>query len=154
MKHELHTSPVREMRPETLYRVLQLRTDIFVVEQECAYPELDGRDLEPECAIVWASDREAPSERVLATLRVLRDDDAFRIGRVAAHADARGTGLAAKLMERALELCEEREASLPIVLDAQEPLESWYAAFGFARDGATFSEDGIPHVPMRREPGV
>jgi ElaA protein len=83
---------------------------------------------------------------VLATLRVLDDDPhTARIGRVATARSARGEGLAARLMTRALELCAGRE----IVLDAQTYLLDWYRRFGFVRDGEDFLDDGIPHVPMR-----
>ena len=139
-------APVAEMDPLTLYRVLWLRVGVFVVEQEAAYPEIDGRDIEPGAELMWA---EADGD-VVSTLRVLAEPDAMRIGRVATAASARGRGVAAELMRRAVERCEERAPGLPIVLDAQAQLEGWYARFGFAVAGAPFSEDGIPHLPMRR----
>ncbi len=143
----LHAAPVSELDPVTLYRVLRLRTDVFVVEQQCSYPELDGRDLEPDALQVWAGD----GEEVIATLRLLRDPDgSARIGRVATAAGARGQGVAARLVQRALELSAGRR----VVLDAQSYLEPWYARFGFARSGAEFVEDGIPHVPMARPADV
>ncbi len=133
-----------ELDPATLYRILQLRTDVFVVEQNCVYADLDGRDLEPDARQLWIA---APSGAVLATLRLLTDPNGdARIGRVVTAASARGERLAAALMQRAIELAGAR----PIVLAAQSYLEAWYAGFGFARDGAEFVEDGIPHVPMRR----
>src|SRR4051812_14992413 len=127
-------SPVRiaslaELDPVTLYRILQLRTDIFVVEQNCPYRELDGRDLEPAARQVWI---EGADGSVVATLRVLADPDGTaRIGRVATAAAARGEGLAAQLMEAALGLVQAGE----VVLDAQLYLYDWYARFGFVRDG-------------------
>lgn len=139
-------APVAEMDPLTLYRVLWLRVGVFVVEQEAAYPEIDGRDIEPGAELMWA---QADGD-VVSTLRVLAEPDAMRIGRVATAASARGRGVAAELMRRAVERCEERAPGLPIVLDAQAQLEGWYARFGFAVAGAPFSEDGIPHLPMRR----
>lgn len=148
MAIHLHTAPLAHMDSVTLYRVLQLRTDVFVVEQGCPYPELDGRDLEPDALQVWASD----GESVLAALRILREADALRIGRVVAHSDHRGSGLARRLFTAALERCRDLAPGLAIVLDAQEPLEGWYASFGFERTGETYLEDGIPHVPMRRSP--
>ncbi|MGA7204027.1 MAG: GNAT family N-acetyltransferase [Specibacter sp.] len=125
-----------------LYSVLKLRTDVFVVEQGAAYEELDGRDVEPDARMFWAED----GDGVLATLRVLAEVDGWRIGRVATASTARGQGLAAELMRRAVGQC----AGDTIVLDAQQPLERWYEAFGFTRSGEIFFEDGIPHVPMTR----
>ncbi|HEY2297303.1 MAG TPA: GNAT family N-acetyltransferase [Jatrophihabitans sp.] len=132
-----------ELDAITLYKILRLRTDVFVVEQQCPYPELDGRDLEPDARQVWIAD----GEEIRATLRMLHDPDGTaRIGRVATAQDARGKGLAAVLMNRALELAGRTD----VVLDAQKYLEDWYARFGFVRDGVDYLEDGIPHVPMRR----
>jgi ElaA protein len=140
----VRSSSLSDLDPVTLYRILRLRTDIFVVEQECPYPELDGRDLEPTARQVWLARDDGD---VVATLRLLRDDDgAARIGRVATAAAARGEGLAAVLMQHAIELAGDAD----VVLDAQSYLHDWYARFGFVRDGADYIEDGIPHVPMRR----
>ena len=139
----LRDAALGELDPALLYRILALRVDVFVVEQNCPYPELDGRDLEPAARLVWA-EREG---QVLGTLRLLVDaDGSARIGRVATAADARGSGLAALMMTRALELAAGR----PVVLDAQSHLADWYARFGFVRTGADFDEDGISHTPMRR----
>lgn len=130
------------MDPETLYALLKLRLDVFVVEQGAAYEELDGRDVEPGARLLWAED----AHGILATLRVLSEADGWRIGRVATAAAARGQGLAAELMRQAVAAC----AGDQIVLDAQQHLEHWYAAFGFSRSGEVFIEDGIPHLPMTR----
>lgn len=132
---------------ETLYRLLWLRVSVFVVEQAAAYPELDGRDLEPDTELFWIED----GGRVLATLRLLRDVSGnARIGRVATAADARGRGLSAQLMRAAVERAGERWPGTAIDLDAQKHLAGWYGRFGFEVNGPEFSEDDIPHVPMRR----
>lgn len=132
---------------ETLYRLLWLRVSVFVVEQAAAYPELDGRDLEPDTELFWIED----DGRVLATLRLLRDASGnARIGRVATAADARGRGLSAQLMRAAVDRAGERWPGAAIDLDAQKHLADWYGRFGFAISGPEFSEDDIPHVPMRR----
>ncbi len=141
----IHDARLVELDPAVLYRILALRVDVFVVEQACPYPETDGRDLEPAARQLWIERDGA----VVATLRLLVDPDgAARIGRVATAVDARGEGLAARLMDRALELCAGRT----VVLEAQSHLRGWYARFGFAQGGAEYLEDGIPHVPMRRAP--
>ena len=132
-----------DLEPGTLYRILALRSAVFVLEQDCVYLDQDGRDLETTARQLWV---ERDGE-VLATLRLLREaDGSARIGRVATAKSARGAGLAAELMRRALELAGD----VPVVLDAQSYLAQWYGRFGFVRDGADFVEDGIPHIPMRR----
>jgi ElaA protein len=125
------------------YPVLKLRVDVFVVEQECAYPELDGRDLEPDALWLWATDEDGS---VLATLRILTDPNGrARIGRVATAGSARSGGVASQLLRFALESIEPGRV---VTLEAQAHLEGWYARFGFVRSGAEYVEDGIPHVPM------
>jgi ElaA protein len=125
------------------YAVWRLRQDVFVVEQACAYPDLDGRDLEPETRHVLMLD----DQRVIGYARVLDDATAWRIGRVVLDRGIRGRGWADRLMEATVRLCTGRE----VVLDAQAPLARWYASLGFEVAGPEFVEDGIPHVPMRRE---
>lgn len=131
------------MDPAVLYAVLALRVDVFVVEQSCPYRELDGRDLEPDARMIWIERDGA----VAATLRLLREPDgSARIGRVATASAARGQGLAAALMARAMELA----AGVDVELHAQSHLEPWYERFGFRRAGADYVDDGILHTPMRR----
>jgi len=125
----------------TAYDVWRLRQAVFVVEQECAYPDLDGRDVEPGTRHVLL--REAGA--LVGYARVLDDGACWRVGRVLLARPARGRGLADPLLARALEECAGRD----VVLDAQSPLARWYASYGFEAAGAEFLEDGIPHVPMR-----
>ncbi|MBB2975902.1 ElaA protein [Microbacterium endophyticum] len=143
-----HFSAVADISPSTLYAIARLRLMVFVVEQDAAYPDLDGRDIEPGAELAWAVDDETAA--VTATLRVLDDGDAMRIGRVATDAAYRGRGIAGDLMAWAVARCEERRPGVPIDLDAQEHLSAWYGRFGFVVSGPAFAEDGIPHVPMRR----
>ena len=130
-----------ELDPTIGYAILRLRISVFVIEQQCAYQELDGRDLDPSAVQMWAR----LGGEVVSTLRILRlDDGAFRIGRVATDPRCRGRGIAGELMRRAL-----RAAGRPLVLSAQAHLVAWYETFGFAVSGPGWTEDGIPHVPMR-----
>jgi ElaA protein len=129
-----------ELTPHELYALLRLRVDAFVVEQGCAYPELDGRDLEPDAEHLWVSDDAGP----VAYLRILRNPDGDRIGRVVTAPRGRRRGYAGHLLRAALARCGR-----PVTIDAQAQLEAWYATFGFRRAGANFLEDGIWHVPMR-----
>jgi ElaA protein len=126
----------------TAYAIWRLRQDVFVVEQECPYPDLDGRDDEPGTVHVVLHEGDA----LIGYARVLDDGVEWRIGRVVLASAGRGRGLADRLMVAALEACPDRD----IVLDAQAPLADWYARLGFAVDGEEFLEDGISHVPMRR----
>ena len=138
----VRTARFADLDPLTAYRLWALRSQVFVVEQDCPYLDLDGRDLEPLTRHLWVEQGGAP----VATLRLLDDGDELRIGRVATVVTARGQGLAARLVRAALELAGERA----VVLDAQSHLVDWYAGFGFAPSGPGFLDDGIPHTPMRR----
>lgn len=135
----------KELDTHTAYRLWALRSQVFVVEQDCPYLDLDGRDAEPSARHLWVEVDGLP----VSTLRLLDGDGGtLRIGRVATAGSARGAGLAAALVRTALELAGERD----VVLDAQSHLVDWYAALGFAPDGRGFVEDGIPHTPMRHRP--
>lgn len=131
-----------ELSATEVYAVARLRQDVFVVEQECPYPDLDGRDLEPATRHVLLEDDSA----LVGLARVLDDGDTLRIGRVLLARPARGRGLADVVMRAAVAECAGRR----VVLDAQAPLAGWYATYGFEVTGPEFLEDGIPHVPMAR----
>jgi ElaA protein len=131
-----------ELDPRVLYEVLRLRIDVFVVEQACAFGDLDGRDLEPDARHLWIEEDGA----VVAYARLLRDPGATQIGRVVTRTDRRGTRLGVRLMTEALARTDG-----PVVIKAQERLADWYRQFGFEISGLCFIEDGIPHVPMRLE---
>jgi predicted GNAT family N-acyltransferase len=135
-----------ELSPFEVYGLCRLRVDVFVVEQECPYPELDGRDVEPATIHFWYERDGDRGPEVLATIRVLDDGAEKVIGRVATAVEARGQGLAAALVRRGIELCQ----GAPVHLGAQAYLEGWYEQFGFRKSGPGYIEDGIPHVPMRR----
>jgi ElaA protein len=140
---ELRVASFRDLDTTTLYGILRLRSDVFVVEQECAYPDLDGRDIEPGTRHIWF---ERDGE-VRAYLRVLSEEGSIeRIGRVVTAKPARGAGLAGKLVAEALEVIGNR----PSMLHAQAHLAGFYARFGFKQSGPEFLEDGIPHLPMIR----
>jgi ElaA protein len=138
----LRTARFAELTAAELYGLLRLRVDVFVVEQTCPYPELDGRDVEPGTVHLWFAD---DSGDVLSTIRVLENGADRVIGRVATAASARRRGLSAELVRRGIELCEGR----PIDIGAQAYLEQWYERFGFRRSGPDYLEDGILHLPMR-----
>ena len=140
---KLSAVPITALDPLTAYSLWKLRQDVFVVEQDCPYPDLDGRDLEPGTRHVVMED---DAGAVLGCARVLDDGHSWRIGRVALHPTVRGQGWADRLMEAALQVCPDRE----ILLDAQTPLAGWYRSLGFEVSGQEFLEDGIPHLPMRR----
>jgi ElaA protein len=139
---DLRVASFRDLDVSTLYAILKLRSDVFVVEQKCVYADPDGRDTEPGTRHVWLS----RGGEIVAYLRILDDGDAERIGRVVTAPDARGTGLAGRLVDEALTVIGNR----PSVLEAQAHLVPFYARYGYRPTGPEYLEDGIPHVPMVR----
>lgn len=142
----LRTAHVTDIPVTTFYRIARLRQEVFVVEQDCPYLDLDGRDLESGSAQLWAENDKGD---VAATVRIL-DEGAIEpglrsIGRVVTDPAWRGRGIAAALIEAAIVACEGHE----ILIYAQSHLAQWYGRFGFEVSGEEFLEDGIPHLPMR-----
>lgn len=134
--------PFTELDTLELYALAKLRQDVFVVEQQCPFPDLDGRDLEPATRHVLL----AEDGLLIGCARVVDDGDVWCIGRVLLAPAGRGRGLGDLVMQTALEVTTDR----PVVLDAQAPLAGWYSTFGFEVSGPEFVEDGIAHVPMSK----
>ncbi len=149
MTHPLRRSSGPDLDAATLYELLRLRVEVFVVEQSCAYQEVDGRDLESQTRHFWLEDA---AGEVISALRLMTDipggSTALRIGRVCTRAEHRWRGHSDRLMRAALADVGGR----PCRISAQSYLAEMYARHGFVVDGEEFVEDGIPHLPMLREP--
>lgn len=129
-----------------LYAVLKLRVDVFVVEQECPYPELDGNDI--NCLHLRLMD----GDELLACARLWRPSNEVlpRIGRVAVSPDHRGKKLGEALMREAIIACEREYPGEAIEISAQSHLQRFYGSLGFTVTSEEYVEDGIPHVDMIR----
>jgi ElaA protein len=139
----VRTAAFVELDPTTLYELLRLRSEVFVVEQNCAFLDLDGRDTEPTAIHLWL-ERDG---RMVGYARILPGPDATELGRIVTALDERGTGLGARLIREAMTRIDG-----PIRLKAQARLAEWYERFGFEAIDQPFLEDGIPHVPLRFDP--
>ncbi|MCP2280189.1 ElaA protein [Nocardia amikacinitolerans] len=142
----LKRSWAQDLDTATLYQLLKLRVEVFVVEQKCAYPELDGLDLLPETRHFWLDDE----GEVICTLRLTEEHEngvkSFRIGRLCTAVPARGHGYTTRVLQAAL----AEVGSATVRLNAQTYLVDMYAKHGFQPDGEEFEDDGIMHTPMRR----
>ncbi|MDQ2709484.1 MAG: GNAT family N-acetyltransferase [Actinomycetota bacterium] len=142
----VHRSWAVDLDPASLYALLKLRVEVFVVEQACPYLELDGRDLEPRTRHHWLGGRGDP-EPVLGCVRLLKEPDGgYRIGRLCVVRELRGRGLGHRLMDAVL----AEVADGNCVLDAQVTWAEFYAGHGFEPTGEPYDWDGVEHVPMRR----
>lgn len=137
---EFTVKPFRELTVHELHEALKLRVDVFVVEQRCIYPEIDGKDPESHHLL----GRQAGA--LVAYARWYRHGDRVILGRIVTAARGRGKGWGQELMTRALEAIGPE----PVEVNAQTYLESFYGGFGFKTDGEIVVEDGIPHVRMVR----
>jgi ElaA protein len=132
-----------------LYSLLRLRCEVFVVEQQCAYPDIDGRDPEVDHLLAWDSDG-----GLSGYLRVFgpdATDASARIGRIVTTPRDRKAGLGRWLIRQALDFVVARYGDVPIKISAQAHLEPFYSDFGFKRGSPDYFEDGIPHCDMLRQ---
>jgi ElaA protein len=133
------------------YEVLRQRQAVFILEQTCLYPDIDGAD--PQChhLMGW---REIDGERTLVTyLRVVPPGlkfDEMSLGRVLTTQAGRGTGVGRELLAKAIPLAEKLHPGWDIRIGAQAHLEKFYGSFGFQTVTDPYDEDGIMHVDMVR----
>ncbi|MBQ2739325.1 MAG: GNAT family N-acetyltransferase [Oscillibacter sp.] len=141
MSFSVYVKSFTELSLQELYEILALRNSVFVVEQACAYQDIDGRDETAVHVIV----RE--EEKLLAYLRVLpRGNGEAAIGRVLAV--ERRKGLATLALQAGITAAKERFGAKRIYLEAQTYARDLYEKQGFLQCGEEFLEDGIPHIPM------
>ncbi|MCE7028054.1 GNAT family N-acetyltransferase [Jiella avicenniae] len=137
-------SAFEELTAVEVHDLLRLRSLVFVVEQACVFAEIDGCD--PQAIHL----RQFVGEDLAGCLRILRDEDAVRIGRVATAAAYRGRGYGHDMMAEALRYAAECFSGRAIVVSAQAHLEAFYGRHGFVAASAPYDEDGIAHIDMRR----
>lgn len=140
-----------DLGTQQLYALLALRSEVFVVEQNCSYLDPDGQDLQNDThhLMAWQGDR------LLAYLRLLDPQSQggdVVIGRVVSAPAARGQGLGNSLLAKGIEAAERLWPGLPIYLSAQAHLQGYYGRQGFVTEGEEYLEDNIPHIGMRKHP--
>lgn len=139
--------PHADLTPAELYAILRLRSEVFVVEQNCVFLDMDGKDLQgqTEHLMAWHDGELVAYCRLLEP--ALNDGRAV-IGRVITAPAARGTGLGHELMRRAKEEVQRMWPDQPVYLGAQARLKGYYGGHGFVPVTEEYMEDGIPHVGM------
>ncbi|WP_421377927.1 GNAT family N-acetyltransferase [Bacillus salacetis] len=134
-----------ELTNTELYNLLKERTQVFVVEQNCPYLEVDGKD--PFSYHLYKED----NEEIIAYLRILPAGVSYQevsIGRVFVKKEYRGQGLAEELMSKGLEFIQKELNETTVKIQAQDYLRRFYNSFGFQAISETYLEDNIPHVDM------
>ncbi|MFS2034202.1 GNAT family N-acetyltransferase [Polaromonas sp. CT11-55] len=130
-----------------LYELLQLRSEVFVLEQACAFQDLDGSDTEAMHLLGVRDGRLAAYARCFAAGVKFAEAS---IGRVVTHASARGGGIGHVLMKEAVGRLQAQWGPQAIRIGAQARLEKFYNQHGFVQNGEPYIEDGIPHIEMLR----
>jgi ElaA protein len=137
------------LSPRELQYIYMARQQVFAIEQNCVYLDVDGLDEQAFHLAAWSSEHAMP----LAYARWLDPGVKYAepsLGRVITTAPARGTGLGRELVRRALECGAREHARLGVRISAQSRLEKFYADFGFLIVGERYLEDGIAHTEMLR----
>jgi ElaA protein len=138
-----------DLSPRELYNILQLRNEVFIVEQNCPYQDMDNKDLH---AFHLMGIKE---NKLLAYSRLLAPGISYSessIGRVVSSPGYRKTGIGKKLMRESIEQIRNLFQTDIIRIGAQLYLQKFYESFGFVRDGEIYLEDNIPHILMLRKP--
>jgi ElaA protein len=145
-----HWCTLDELTAAQLHTAFAAREAVFVVEQACAYQELDNWDLGAEHLIAWDCNQVAGYLRVLAPAVRFAEPS---VGRILTAKTHRGTGLGRELVRRGLDHVDAKYPGSQVRISAQLYLERFYRSFGFQPASDPYSEDGIPHIEMLRSAG-
>ena len=145
----IETKTFKDLTTKELYNLLQLRSEVFVVEQDCVYQDLDGKD-EKALHIIGEKDN-----KIVAYTRVFKPGDYFTeasIGRVVVSKEERQHKYGYDIMEASIKAVKDYFDETKIKLSAQTYLKQFYNNLGFKEKGEEYLEDGIPHVAMIKLP--
>ena len=134
-----------DLAPHELYAIMQLRNEVFAVEQQCIYQDADNKDQPSFHFMGWLEDK------LVAYTRLLPPGVAYKepsIGRVVTSPSARRSGIGRELMKRSIEEVYILYGTLPIKIGAQLYLQNFYSSFGFHQTSAIYLEDNIEHIEM------
>ena len=149
MKIQWQLKSFEELTPHQLYQLLRLRSEVFVVEQQCIFLDMDNKDQQCYHLLGWKGELLAASTRLVPPGISYTE---MSIGRVVSSPQVRGTGIGRELMEVSIKACYELWDNAPIRIGAQCYLEKFYQSLGFEAEGEIYLEDGIPHIEMVKMP--
>ena len=142
---QIHIKNYNELTTEELYGLLQLRSQVFVVEQNCVYQDIDGKD-QKSLHVLGKKDNV-----IIAYSRIFKKGDYFKessIGRVVVDKNSRHLQCGSQIMQASIEAIQNTFETKIIKISAQLYLKNFYTSFGFKPTGNTYLEDGIPHIAM------
>ena len=143
MPIEIKVARFQELSNIELYQLLQLRTEVFVVEQDCVYQDMDDKDFESLHVVLLLDNI------IAAYTRIYESSKASHIGRVVVKRENRKNDLGKLIMKESIDSCESVYGSQDIIISAQLYLLKFYSELGFKSEGDIYLEDGIKHIQMR-----
>ena len=141
--------PYGDLNINEFHDIIALRIKIFVIEQNCPYQDLDGKD--KKAYHIFCRDGKG---NIVSTARILPNGISYpevSIGRVVVDESVRGTGVGHELLKRCIDFINAEFGKVPVVISAQKHLEKYYGTHGFVKNSDEYMEDGIPHIQMRRD---
>ena len=141
--------PYRDLNINEFHDIIALRIKVFVIEQNCPYQDLDGKD--KKAYLIFCRDGKG---NIVSTARILPNGISYpevSIGRVVVDESLRGTGVGHELIKKSIDFIIAEFGQVPIVISAQQHLEKYYKKHGFIKNSDEYMEDGIPHIQMRRD---
>ena len=137
-----------ELTPTESMCIYQLRQEVFMLEQECLYADIDGMD--PSCLHLLG----VQEDQLISYLRIVPPGHHFKepaLGRIIVSRKYRGSNLGPELIQNGIQLCRQTYPNEAISIEAQHPLLAYYEQFGFAALGPVYDVDDIPHIHMKLE---
>jgi len=144
-----HLKTFNALTNSQLYQILNLRLEIFVIEQDCFYQDMDDKD---QKALHFFKEE---NQKIIAYTRIFKPGDYYEeaaFGRVAVKESKRSTGLGHILIDKTVEQIEKTIGKVPIKIGAQLYLKRFYEKHNFIKISEEYLEDGIPHIHMLRKP--
>ena len=147
MKLKIKTKHFSELNIKQLYDLLQLRSEVFVVEQDCVYQDIDGKDKQAIHVLCYKD------QKLVAYTRIFKPGDYFKessIGRVVVSEKERKYKYGYEIMKASINVVKEEYNKEAIIISAKTYLKTFYNNLGFLEVGEEYLEDGIPHIKMKK----
>lgn len=142
-----HVTEFNNLSPADVYNILKLRQDIFIIEQNCIYDDIDQIDLISEHLMFYDGKTLAAYTRIVPAGAKF---DEISIGRIVIHPKYRGEGLGKEIINKSLGILRKREIKC-VKIEAQTYLKNFYESFGFNKISDNYDVDGIPHIEMKTD---
>ena len=135
-----------ELTSFEVFEFLKLRQDVFIIEQDCIYPDIDGFDDKALHLMIFDGKKLIAYSRIFES--GIKFDDSCSIGRIVVSPDSRGSTVGKLLIQKSIGYCKQLFPNAPVRIEAQSALANYYEQFGFMKEGACYMVDGINHTKM------